>query len=162
MLIHKYLVSTIFLIWGVLWVELYGLYFIISSYFAYSFISVLDVMFGFYLARRGKIVSSKTFWDWLFNKVMWLFLLAGMIFFLGNMSYVISNEKITELASILVILTMWWALIKETISLLENFAVLSNERESKVLHWIVDMLLKIVGIWQNQLQKKVEKYLPPK
>ena len=85
-------------------------------------------------------------------------MLAWAIGFLGNMSYVTGNSTLTSLLSVWVIIFIMFRVLFEVVSLVENLAIISTESEQQSLARISKMLNKIVGIWQQQIEKKIDKY----
>ena len=145
-------------IWGIIWLKLYGLEFAISAFVLVMFLSIIDTMVWLYIARSKKIVSSRIWADWLFKKVVWLFLIAGSILFMGNMSHVVDNNSVTIAMSAWVMFLIAFRMLFEVVSLVENLAIISTTEERKSLDWIARILLKIVWIGQSQIEKKIERY----
>lgn len=141
-------------------VELFWLQFAISAFVLVMFLSIIDTMIGLYIARTKQIVSSRIWADGLFKKVVRLFLIAGAILFMGNMSYVVQNHTVTAFMSIWVMFLIAFRIIFEVVSLVENIAIISSTEEKKSLEWTANILLKIVWIGQSQIEEKIKRYTP--
>lgn len=152
-------IGTLSIAWFI-GVELFGLQFAISAFLLTMFLSIIDTMIGLYIARTKQIVSSRIWADGLFKKVVRLFLIAGAILFMGNMSYVVQNHTVTAFMSIWVMFLIAFRIIFEVVSLVENIAIISSTEEKKSLDWIDKTLLKIVWIGQSQIEEKIKRYTP--
>lgn len=141
-----------------IWLELYGFDIVIGMFFFFCFLVLLDVVMWYMIARKYEVVGSKEWNAGFMNKVIWIILLAWVIAFLANMSYAIDNEDIKLIISAIVLLIMVIRIAFELISVLENLAIISKGRESQMLNRIVNIMLKLVGIWQKKLEQKVDKY----
>jgi len=145
-------------IWWLIGLTLYGLEFAVSAFIFVMFLSIVDTAIWLYLSRTKRVVSSRIWADWLFKKVVWLFLIAWGIAFMGNMSYVISNNWVTLFLSTWVIILIAYRTLFEVVSLVENIAIISTTQEKDTLKWISKILLKIVWIGQSQIEKKIDRY----
>jgi hypothetical protein len=90
------------------------------------------------------VVSSRIGTDGMLKKAIWIVLVSGGIFFLGNMSNVIGNDTITIVLSVLTMIFVGYRVLFEIVSLVENLALISSNQEKTTLAWISKILLKIV------------------
>lgn len=157
-LITQLFKKEVFIIAWVIGVELFWLWFAISMFCWLMFLSLIDTMLWYYIAHQKKIVSSRIGADGLMKKVIWIFLLAWAIWFLGNMWYVTDSETLKGVLSWCVIIFIMFRVLFELISLIENLAIISSEQEKTTLKWIVSVLTRIVWIWQKQIDAKIDKY----
>jgi hypothetical protein len=108
------------------------------------FLSIVDITLGYYIARTHKVVSSRIGADGMLKKAIWIILVAGGIFFLGNMSHVVGHDTITIVLSVLTMIFVGYRVLFEVISLVENLALISSAQEKTTLAWISKILLKLV------------------
>jgi hypothetical protein len=147
---------------GMIGVQLYWLEFAIVCFVLILFLSIIDTAVWFYIAHTKNIVSSRIGSDWLFKKCIRLFLISWWIFLTGNMAYVVWHDWLTVFISAWVMLLIAFRVLFECISLVENLAIISSTNEKNSLHFISKILLKIVWIWQKQIEKKIERFNPNK
>lgn len=152
--------KELFIVAWIIGFELYGLYFIITLFCLMMFLSIVDIMLWYYIAHTKWVVSSRIGADGMMKKAIWVVLIGGSIFFLGNMGYVIHNETVQITLSVLMMIFVLFRVMFEFISLVENLALISSKQEKTTLQWISKILLKIVWIWQSQIEKKLERFIP--
>lgn len=150
--------KEVFIIASVIWVELYWLYFAISMFCLMMFLSLVDTMLWYYIAHTKQIVSSRIGADGMMKKAIWIVLIGGGIFFLGNMSYVVESIYLAGVLSWFIMIFITFRVIFEVVSLVENIAVISTSEEQTSLKWISNTLMRIVWIGQKQIAKKIDKY----
>lgn len=117
-------------------------------------LSGLDIIYGYYLAHRRKIVVSSVMSDGMLRKLIQL-LLSGLWWF---SCYVIAHSLNVDLLnvflSIVAIIPASWFIFAQSTSLIENLAIGANKDEK----WIIGLLLKIAGIWRERLVNKAKRY----
>jgi hypothetical protein len=104
----------------------------------------VDITLGYYIARTHKVVSSRIGADGMLKKAIWIILVAGGIFFLGNMAHVVGHDTITIVLSVLTMIFVMYRVLFEVVSLVENLALISSTQEKTTLAWISKILLKLV------------------
>lgn len=150
--------KTTYYVLPLIGLNLYWFSLIVSMYFFFCFLCFVDVLLWFSIAWSYGVVSSSVWTKWLLNKVIWIVLLAGIIAFLANMSYVVDDDSVTQWLSIVI---MWIIIIRlwfETISILENAAIMWDSREDKFFSWIVSIITWFVWIWKKAIDNKLKRY----
>lgn len=160
---HQYLAKSTFVALWFIWLELYWFNVVIGMFLFFIFLSILDVMMGFLIARTYGVVGSKEWTTWLYNKAIRWLLLSWIIAFVANMSYAIQHEPIQHepiqiALSIWIIIMLGARIVFELVSVIENLSIISDKRESEALTWLSGILMKLVGIGRKKIEQKIDKY----
>jgi len=143
-----------FVLWGVFGFTYYGFNFLIISFLFFCFLSIIDTLYGYSLARANLIVSSKSRDVGVYRRVTQGFMMIGIIALGGSLSHEINNQSLQMVMSVVIFVMIAGFSFGQITSLIENMAVSAHGKE---LRWL-NILLKIAGIGQKKIEEKVAKY----
>lgn len=153
--IIKWFGVTSYLAFGLIWFEFFGSSVLFLMFAIYVLASLLDVALGYYIAWKHKIVTSKSFSDWLVSKVIKWIVVAGITALFSHISYISSSEILDAILAFIAYWITGLFLYWELISIVENNILISDGKNKVVLQF----LAKILGVWYEFVQKKLEKKL---
>jgi len=79
--------QTTLLLWGAIGFSFYWFNFMIISFMFFSFLCVIDTLYGYSLARAKLIVSSKA-WDvWVYRKITQGMMILGIMVLVWALGY---------------------------------------------------------------------------
>lgn len=158
MSITKELPKTVYFLFPYIGMELYGFFAIVSLYFFFCFLCLLDVAIGYLIARQYKTVCSRSWSAWFLSKVIWMILLAAIIGFMANISFQVKSDTVTWLVSFVIWSIVTIRAVFEVVSILENLAIISTKRESETLLLVIEWINRIIGIWKETINSKIKRY----
>lgn len=148
--------KTSFFLWGVLGFTYFGFTFTVIYFLFFCFLCIMDTLYGYRLARKNLIVSSRS-WDvGVERKALQGTLILGIMVLTGSLAHEVQNEAITMVLSLFVIAIITGFSFWQITSLIENMAISAHGKEK----WFINLLLKLAWIWQEKIEEKVQKYLP--
>ena len=147
---------TILTFGSLLWFEIYWIQFIALTIIIYWMLSVIDTILWARIAIVNKTTSSNDLKNGMIVKwIMWLLILFSTLM-VGILNYVTDNNKIELALSVWVAILNLWFSWTQALSIIENLAILSKNKREKIL---LNKILKIAGIGEEKLNKKLEKYI---
>ena len=149
--------QTIFIAW-VIWIELLWLYAIVALLCSFLFMSVIDTVLWFYIAKTRWATNSKSGSDWLLSKFIWFIVLWWATAIAWSIAFTIASPWLTTVISIwiwsAILLRNWY----EAVSLLENLNIISSSTDKKFIGWLLKYLNKIIWITQDTIDQKANRY----
>lgn len=117
-------------------------------------LSGMDIVFGYYLAHRRKIVVSAIMSDGMVRKLVQLILSALWWFSCYIVAHAVNVDLLNVFLSVVAIIPVGWFIFAQSTSLIENLAIGANKDEK----WVIGLLLKIAGIGRDRLEHKAKRY----
>ncbi len=149
--------TAIVVLW-ILWIELYWFSFTILLSILFWFLSSLDTILWYYMARRNDVVSSKMWQDWVVGKTTQFIILAIIILISWHLSYSSGNQYIDMACSFLSIVAALAFCTWQVISILENLAMITHWAEQWLIKFAIRVLLRVFWIWMDRVEQKLERY----
>lgn len=146
--------QTILFLWGAIGFSFYWFNFMIISFMFFSFLCVIDTLYGYSLARANLIVSSKSRDVGVYRKITQGMMILGIMVLVGALGHEINNDNITMALSGFVFMMIAGFSFGQITSIIENMAVSAHGKEL----WFINLLLKVAGIGQQKIDEKVQKY----
>lgn len=149
--------SMVIVLW-ILGIELYWFSFTILLALVFWFLCAIDTLLWYYMARSRKVVSSRTWQDWVVSKLVMFIILAWIILISWHLAYSTDIWWIDAWWSLLSILAAWALCMWQIVSILENLAMITHWLEQWIIKFAIRVLLKIFWIWAERIEQKLNRY----
>lgn len=149
---------TSILVGWLLGIEYYGFSVIVLWCVIFGVLCIIDTLLWYTFARSKRIISSKTWQEWLTIKGTQFLLLAIFVILLGHWAYATDSvwlDGATSIVTMIACLGFCWG---QLLSILENLAMMTHGSEQRVLTVVIRFLTKAFGIGEQAIEKKLDRY----